>query len=355
MDTTTHQLARHTATGSAQNRSVSHALLGCLLAIAATGFSSDAPSTSEPDWSAICCTTHPPAVVSRSNHTPLVVAPSPDDDHGSRGSEPDVVADYAGGIAARLHNADGTPIIGDVFLLMASSSSTANARLYDTTPYTHDSGVHPETIASNLDAAQTIQTVTGSDIALLDITGAPGGGHSGGLTLAIAYLNVLSDGAFTGDLRVAATGRLGPDGHLNSIDHIDAKTAAAHLADADVLFTPSAPTSKARDTHSARFVGELTRDPNVGATLNDPRRVETFHQWGTSRPNGMDIIDTRHLIDVASYLCGTGSTFACHVTELLDHHAQQRFDQLQNDARTESERLHAINNHTGNASPVGNR
>jgi hypothetical protein len=33
----------------------------------------------------------------------------------------------------------------------------------------------------------------------------------------------------------------------------------------------------------------------------------------------MDIIYVRHIADVAAYLCGTGSTYACHITELLDH------------------------------------
>jgi hypothetical protein len=219
MDTKTHLPTRHITDGAAPARAFSHALLGCLVAIVATGFSGDAPST------------------------------SPDGDEGSHVSEPDVVADYVGGTAARLHTADGTPVVGDVFLLMGSSGSTANARLYDASPYTHDYGAHPDTITSNHLAAQTVRTITGSDLELLELTGAPGGGPSGGVTRAIAYLNVISDGAFTGDLRVAATGRLGPDGHVSSIDHIDAKTAAAHLADADVLFTPSVPTSAIRDTY----------------------------------------------------------------------------------------------------------
>jgi hypothetical protein len=346
MDNKTHLLDHHTMIGSAPTRSITHALLGCLVAIIATGFSSDAPSTSEPGSSTLCCKTDTPAAKLPSDHTPPAVVTSPDGDQGSRLSEPDAVADYVGGTAARLHTTDGTPVVGDVFLLMGSSGSTANARLYDESPYTHNYGTHPDTTASNLLAAQTVQTITGSDLELLELTAAPGGGLSGGVTRAIMYLNVLSDGAFTGDLRVAATGRLGPDGHVSSIHHIDAKTAAAHLANADVLFTPSIPTNAIRDTHSARLVGELIRDPNTGATLNDPHRVEMFHQWGASRPDGMDIVDARHLIDVASYLCGTGSTYACHITELLDTQAQQRYNQLQNDARPETERLHAASRHS---------
>jgi hypothetical protein len=338
MDSTTTSPTRHTATGAGSARVASYALLACLVVIASTGLPGDEPSIADPAQPAVCCTADVPAVNPWDGARP-VVGSAPDGNRRYPGSEPDRVADHLGGIAARLHTVDGTPIVGDVFLLMGSSGSTANARLYDRTPYTHDRGVHPETIASNLIAAQTVRTITGSDVELLELTGAPAGGPSGGITYAIAYLNVISDGAFTGDLRVAATGRLGPEGHINSIDYIEAKIAAAHLADAAVLFTPTVPTSDARDAYGARFVGELVRDPSAGAVLNDPRRLGMFRSWGASRPDGMDVVDARHLIDVAAYLCGTGSTYACQISELLDQQAQQRSDQLQDEANSESERL----------------
>ena len=330
MDSTTTPPTRHTAKGAGPARVASYALLGCLVAIAATGLPGDEPSIAGPARPAVCCSADVPAVNPSERTTPVV------------GTSPDRVAGHVGGIAARLHAADGTPIVGDVFLLMGSSGSTANARLYDRTPYTHDRGVHPETIASNLVAAQTVRTITGSDVELLELTGAPAGGPSGGITYAIAYLNVISDGAFTGDLRVAATGRLGPEGHINTIDYIEAKTAAAHLADVDVLFTPTVPTRAARDAYGVRSVGEFVRDPSAGGTLNDPRRLETFRWWGASRPDGMDIVDARHLIDVGAYLCGAGSTYACHIVELLDQQAQQRSDRLQDEANSESERFLAV-------------
>ena len=340
MDSTTTPPARHTATGAGSARVASYTLLGCLVVIASTGLTGDESSIADPAPPAVCCRADVPAVNQGDGAQP--VGSAPDGNRRDPGSEPDRAAGHLGGIAARLHAADGTPIVGDVFLLMGSSGSTADARLYDRTPYTHDRGVHPETIASNLIAAQTVRTITGSDVELLELTGAPAGGPSGGITYAIAYLNVISDGAFTGDLRVAATGRLGPEGHINSIDYIEAKIAAAHLADAAVLFTPTVPTSDARDAYGARFVGELVRDPSAGVVLNDPRRLEMFRSWGASRPDGMDVVDARHLIDVAAYLCGTGSTYACHISELLDQQAQQRSDQLQDEANSESERFSAV-------------
>lgn len=260
---------------------------------------------------------------------------------------PDLAADYDGGVAARLYDANSTPLVGDVFLLIGSGESTPKARVYDSTPYTHHSASHPETVASNRLAAQTVERITDADIEMIEMTNAAAGGSSGGLTRAIAYLNVFSDGAFTGGLRVAATGVLSPEGHVSSIDGIDAKVAAAHLADADVLFTPTVPTQRALDAYGTRLVGEVVRDRSTGSSLNDPRRVQLFRGWGANRPSGMDVVDARHLIDVSAYLCGTGSAFACDITERLDRLAQQRLDELTAEASNEVERLRPISGHSG--------
>lgn len=281
-------------------------LLGCLAAVAAVGL-------------------------------PGVATTAPVDDRTP--ATPAVIADHPGGIAARLHAADGTPLPGNVFLLIGPSEAGAEARVYDTTPYTHDRGVHPDTEASNLLANRVVRTITGSEIPLVEMTHASAGGPSGGLTRAIAYLDIVSDGEFTGDLRVAATGQLSSEGHLRGIDHIDAKAAAADLADVDVLFTPTLPTKQTLEAHAARLVGEIARDPHMGGALNDPRRLAAFRQWGADRPVGMDVVDARHLIDVSAYLCGTGSTFACEVTESLDQLAQQRLDDLTAQASSELHRL----------------
>lgn len=270
-----------------------------------------------------------------------VVATSPGGDREQPAGGPDIVGSRAGGTAARLHAADGTPLAGDVFLLIGGVGPDVEARVYDATPYTHDRGTHPDTVASNLVALETVRALTGADIDYIEMTHAPDGGPSGGLTRAIAYLDVVSDGAFTGDLRVAATGQLNTDGHLRAIDHIDAKTIAAHLAGADVLFTPTLPAAESIDAFAARAVGEFARDAGTGAALNDARRVEQFRRWGAERPDGMDVVDVRHLIDVSAYLCGAGSAFACEVTELLDQQAQRRLDELTESAGSEADRMRA--------------
>lgn len=56
----------------------------------------------------------------------------------------------------------------------------------------------------------------------------------------------------------------------------------------------------------------------------------------------MDIVDARHLIDVAAYLCGAGSLYACDITELLDRQAQQRFDRAEGENHSESDRLRSV-------------
>jgi hypothetical protein len=307
MDISTPPAAHLAAIRSAPVRLLSHALVA-LVAIAATGLPGDA-------------------------------APDQGPAHGPH--EPDLVAEHVGGIAARLHADGDAPIPGHVFLLLARAGSTARARLYDRTPYTHDGGDHDDTRDSNRIAARVVEAATGSDVEILDLTSAPGGGASAGLAYAIAYLDAVSGGAFTGELRVAATGRLDRNGHVGSIDHIDLKTAAAHLADADVLFTPVAPSGGTLDAYADRLVGEMVRPADGAVTLNDPRRVDAFRQWGAGRPDGMDVVDARHLIDVAAYLCGSGSSYACQVVGQLDEQARQRLGDRQDEALAESERLRA--------------
>jgi hypothetical protein len=249
--------------------------------------------------------------------TPIAQASSP-----SRGnSQADSVADYVGGIAARVHSDDGKLVPGDLFLLMAVAGSEADAELYDQTPYLLDGDqTHPEVIESNQQALRTVEGITGADLQMVDFTSAPGGGDSAGITYAIAYFNIISDGAFTGDLVVASTGRLKSQGYVSPINAINEKTAAAHLAGADVLFTPSIPAAELVAVHGTRVVGELFRARNTGSTLSAERQWDDYEQWGTNRPsNNMDVVGIRHIGDVAVYLCGAGSDFACDITRLLEN------------------------------------
>lgn len=233
------------------------------------------------------------------------------------GSTPDRVAAYPGGVAARLHVDDEEPVAGDVFLLMATSGSDAAARAYDQTPFRHDGGVHDDTVESNAAAVEFIEDVTGDDIELLDLTSAPAGGDSGGVAYALGYLDLASEGGFTAGLRVAATGRIHPDGYVEPVSAIDEKTAAAALAGAAVLFTASIPDEATIAAHGARFVGEMRWTRRPDSTLAEERHWDRYHTWGDNRPDGMDVVAIRHIGDVAAYLCGAGSIPACRVVEEL--------------------------------------
>ncbi len=236
-------------------------------------------------------------------------------------AEPDRVADFVGGIAARVRTGNGEPIPGELFLLMAIAGADDDARLYDRTPYQLDRDqIHAEVIESNERAVRAIEEITGTDLQMVNFTSAPGGGLSAGVTYAIAYLNIISDGAFTGDLVVAATGGLDPHGYIHPINAITEKTAAARLAGADVLFTPSIPGAELVAVHGTRVVGELFRSRNTGAALNVERRWDRYLRWGMNHPEGnMDIVGIRHIGDVATYLCGAGSAYACDIVDLLEN------------------------------------
>jgi hypothetical protein len=251
----------------------------------------------------------------------LTTPPTPASLHRGGVGRPDRVGDFVGGIAARLYSDDGERIPGDVFLLMAVAGSDADARVYDRTPHPRDGDqIHPEVIESNHQAVRTVTEITGTDLQMVDFTSAPGGGLSAGVTYAIAYLNIISDGAFTGDLVVAATGRLESHGYVYPINAVNEKTAAAHLAGADVLFTPTIPAAELIDVHGTRVVGELFRARNTGSTLTEERQWSNYGRWGASRPdNDMDTVGIRHIGDVAAYLCGAGSDFACDITHVLEN------------------------------------
>jgi hypothetical protein len=179
---------------------------------------------------------------------------------------------------------------------------------------------HPETIESNQQAVRTIDGITDTDLQTVNFTSAPGGGPSAGITYAIAYLNIISDGAFTGDLVVAATGGLEAPGYVHPINAINEKTAAAHLAGADVLFTPSFPADELIEIHGTRVVGELSRARNTGSNLTNERQWDNYHRWGMNRPNNeMDVVGIRHIGDVATYLCGAGSDYACDIHKHLEN------------------------------------
>jgi hypothetical protein len=237
-------------------------------------------------------------------------------DRPTKGS-PDQVADYTGGIAARLRRADGTLVPGHLYLMMATVGSDEQARLFEQTPYTRDSGAHADTIESNQLAVAAAEAITGDDIEHIEFTTAPGGGPSGGLTYLIAYLNLVSHGAFTADVNVAATGQLEAEGYIGHIKAVNEKLGAARLAGADVFFTASAPSHPKVAEHAARHAGHLYRSRYGRATLVSERGLDDYETWGATRPKALDVVQVGHIADVAAYLCGAASEYACSIADQL--------------------------------------
>ncbi len=234
-------------------------------------------------------------------------------------SFPDEIGTEAGGVAARLHVGGEAAVPGELFALFATNGSDDEARLYDATAYTLvRTDVHPDMVASNEVAVDVVSGILDGvldrEMSPLEFTSAPAGGYSAGLTFAIGYLNEVSDGAFTGDARVASTGTLDSDGYVDWVTAIDEKTAAAHLAGVDVMFTSATPAFFTVDSYGARFEGDLHGARRTGVELASERNWASYEQLGAGRPSGgMDIVAVAHLGDVAAYLCGAGSDFACDV------------------------------------------
>jgi hypothetical protein len=226
---------------------------------------------------------------------------------------PDEVASYTGGAAARVRQPDGTPMAGHLYVLMATVGSHDRARLYDQTPFTHDQEPRADAAESNRLAAETAAEITGVEVDPVELTNAPRGGTSGGLIYLIAYLNLVSDGAFTAHVRVAATGALDAEGYIVHVRGMDEKLGAARLAGADVLFTPSSPSHPQLAAHAARHAGHTYRTRHGRVSLAEERGLDDYQLWGATQPDGVDVVNVGHIADVAAYLCGAGSVYACSI------------------------------------------
>lgn len=250
---------------------------------------------------------------------------------GAVDAAPDVISDdIVGGYAIRLHTVDGQSLPGDVFLLAAHANTERKVLVFDDTPYTTTrSRAHADTIAANINAHHVATAITGSDVPLLDLTTSGGGGPSGGVVYTIGYLDVISNGGFTGDLRVAGTGRVWPGGRYNPVDGIDQKVAAAYVADVDVMFSAGMPTilSEANDLPVRIERASLTSIDTARASLSE--RVDMYIELGATRPtDGLDVVGISHVIDIAAYLCGSGSDYACEIVDLIDDSMVQQLQAL---------------------------
>ena len=202
-----------------------------------------------------------------------------------------------GGTAARIH--DGRrPVPGRTYLLVASPGSDRAPRVREDAYNASPDIVHPQVVASIENAARTVEDLVGLPAGSRPLTGATGGGLSGGLAYFLVHLDLATGGAVTGDLPGAATGRLGQrtgTGMVSVVQHVPAKVAAARAAGVAVVFVPV--DHEAIDEPGTRLVA-------TGAAA----------RAGASRADGvLDVAEVRHVAEAVDYLCSAGSDGACDV------------------------------------------
>jgi hypothetical protein len=128
-------------------------------------------------------------------------------------------------------------------------------------------------------------------------------GTSGGLLYALAYLDLLSSGRLAAYLHVAATGAIGSDGVITAVRLVDAKLAAARLADADVFFAPSLPANTAQTTTVASHNGHPTAERSIGDWLNTAG-YEAAGRIAASHPDALALVTVRDIRQALAWLCG---------------------------------------------------
>jgi Lon protease (S16) C-terminal proteolytic domain len=129
-------------------------------------------------------------------------------------------------------------------------------------------------------------------------------GPSAGLMMALAYIDMLTPGALVGDLRVAGTGGIGPDGIAFPVKGIDVKVAAAMLTRPDVIFLTKPPTL----VEDVTIVpSQQERLPADGYTVGEWLNVTGYEQAGrdtASHPETAPIVVVHDLRQALAWLCG---------------------------------------------------
>jgi hypothetical protein len=137
-------------------------------------------------------------------------------------------------------------------------------------------------------------------------------GLSAGLMFTLAYIDTLTPGALVGDLRVAGTGGIGPDGVVTPAFGLEVKVAAAMLTRPDVVFTTSVPSSI---DHVTIVKSQHTRLPEDGYTAGEWLNVNGYERAGrvaASHPTTVAVVVVQDLRQALAWLCGrTDNTTTC--------------------------------------------
>jgi hypothetical protein len=137
-------------------------------------------------------------------------------------------------------------------------------------------------------------------------------GLSAGLMFTLGFIDMLTPGPLVGDLRVAGSGGIGPDGVVSPAFGLEVKVAAAMLTRPDVVFTTSAPTSI---DHVTIVESQHTRLIEDGYTVGEWLNVSGYEQAGriaAGHPGTTSVVVVHDLRQALAWLCGrTNKTTTC--------------------------------------------
>ncbi len=129
-------------------------------------------------------------------------------------------------------------------------------------------------------------------------------GPSAGLMFTLAYIDLLTPGALVGDMRVAGTGGIRPDGLAFPVKGIDVKVATALLARPDVIFVTRQPTSAENVTI---VPSQKERIPAAGYTVAEWLNLAGYEQAGrvaAGHPGTAPVVVVHDLRQALAWLCG---------------------------------------------------
>jgi hypothetical protein len=143
-------------------------------------------------------------------------------------------------------------------------------------------------------------------------------GPSAGLIFTLAYIDVLTRGALAGNLRVAGTGGISPNGFVFSVAGVEVKVATAVLARPDVVFSPR-PSKLIRNTTVIESGSSGT--PELGDTVGDWLDIDGYEQAGrdaAGHPGTVAFVVVHDFRQALAWLCGrTGIPTTCGVSHRL--------------------------------------
>jgi hypothetical protein len=129
-------------------------------------------------------------------------------------------------------------------------------------------------------------------------------GPSAGLMMTLAYIDLLTPGALVGDMRVAGTGGIRPDGFAFRVKGIDVKVATAMLTRPDVIFVTKPPTLIENVTI---VQSQKERTPADGYTVGEWLNVTGYEQAGrdaAAHPGTAPVVVVHDLRQALAWLCG---------------------------------------------------